>query len=339
MEIKRYPKLTEIGSKRAQTVMGNNTELYDGVPYGGYYTQDEMRDIVKYAAERYITIIPEIDMPGHMLGALAAYPEYGCTGGPYKVAERWGVFDDILCAGNPKTYEFVNNILDELLDIFRSKYIHLGGDEAPRTRWKACPRCQAEIKRLNLKGSNGFSAEAQLQSHFMNMIAQHLATKGRNIIGWDEILEGDVAPGSTVMSWRGIDGGMEAVKRGLDAIMSPNTYYYLDYYQTKAHRMTLIGGDLPVEKVYSYNPVPDDASDALKQHVKGVQVNLWTEYVMGRDLALYQLLPRLAAMAETGWTENAKKDLASFKQREGKLNQLYHHYDWKACQEMFKEKK
>lgn len=339
VEIKRYPKLTEIGSKRAQTVMGNNTELYDGVPYGGYYTQDEMRDIVKYAAERYITIIPEIDMPGHMLGALAAYPEYGCTGGPYKVAERWGVFDDILCAGNPKTYEFVNNILDELLDIFPSKYIHLGGDEAPRTRWKACPRCQAEIKRLNLKGSNGFSAEAQLQSHFMNVIAQHLATKGRNIIGWDEILEGDVAPGSTVMSWRGIDGGMEAVKRGLDAIMSPNTYYYLDYYQTKAHRLTLIGGDLPVEKVYSYNPVPDDASEALKQHVKGVQVNLWTEYVMGRDLALYQLLPRLAAMAETGWTENAKKDLNSFKQRASKLNQLYHHYDWKACQEMFKEKK
>lgn len=334
-QIDRYPKLTEVGSKRAQTVIGRNTGLYDDTPYGGYYTKDDMREVVKYAAERHITVIPEIDMPGHMLGALAAYPELGCTGGPYKVAESWGVFPDILCAGNPQTYEFVNNVLDEIVDIFPSKYIHIGGDESPRDRWKECPRCQAEIKKLGLKGSNGFSAEAQLQCYFMSQVAKHLAAKGRSIIGWDEILEGDVDKGTTVMSWRGTDGGFEAAKRGLDVIMSPTTYYYIDYYQTKDNRLTLIGGYLPTEKTYSYNPVPDDATPALKTHVKGVQANLWTEYIVGRDLAFYQLLPRVAALAETGWTDNAKKNYSSFKEREAKLNMLYKHYDWKACQDIF----
>ena len=298
-QIDRYPKLTEVGSKRAQTVIGRMTGLFDETPYGGYYTKDEMREVVKYAADRYITVIPEIDMPGHMLGALAAYPELGCTGGPYKVAETWGVFPDILCAGNPKTYEFVNNVLDEIIDIFPSKYIHLGGDEAPRARWKTCPRCQAEIKRLGLKGSNGFPAEAQLQAHFMN----------------------------------------QAAKRGLDAIMTPTTYYYLDFYQRPDNRMILIGNMLPVETTYGYNPVPDDAAPELKKHVKGVQANLWTEYIIGRDLAFFQLLPRVAAMAETGWTENDKKDFASFKERETRLNELYKHFGWKTCQDLYKEKK
>ena len=338
-QIDRYPKLTEVGSKRAQTVIGRMTGLYDETPYGGYYTKDEMREVVKYAAERYITVIPEIDMPGHMLGALAAYPELGCTGGPYKVAETWGVFPDILCAGNPKTYEFVNNVLDEIVDIFQSNYIHLGGDVAPRAGCKTCPRFHAEIKRLGLQGSNGFSAEAQLQAHFMNQVAKHLAEKGRNIIGWDEILEGDVDKGTTVMSWRGVNGGIEAAKRGLDAIMSPTNYYYLDYYQRADNSMTLIGGFLPVETTYGYNPVPDDASPELKKHVKGVQTNLWTEYVIGRDLAFFQLLPRVAAMAETAWTENSKKDFASFKEREGRLNQLYKYFGWKTCQDLYKEKK
>lgn len=339
VQIDRYPKLTEIGSKRAQTVIGRMTGLYDDTPYGGYYTKDEMREVVKYAADRYITVIPEIDMPGHMLGALAAYPELGCTGGPYKVAEQWGVFPDILCAGNPKTYEFVNNVLDEIVDIFPSKYIHIGGDEAPRVRWQHCPRCQAEIKRLGLKGSNGFSAEAQLQAYFMNQVAKHLESKGRNIIGWDEILEGDVDKGTTVMSWRGVNGGIEAAKRGLDAIMTPTTYYYLDFYQKPDNRMILIGNMLPVETTYSYNPVPDDAAPELKKHVKGVQANLWTEYIIGRDLAFFQILPRVAAMAETAWTENNKKDFASFKTRETRLNELYKHFGWKTCQELYKEKK
>jgi len=338
-QIDRYPKLTEVGSKRAQTVIGRMTGLFDETPYGGYYTKDEMREVVKYAADRYITVIPEIDMPGHMLAALAAYPELGCTGGPYKVAEQWGVFPDILCAGHPETYEFVNNVLDEIIEIFPSKYIHIGGDEAPRTRWQQCPRCQAEIKHLGLKGSNGFSAEAQLQAHFMNKVAKHLESKGRNIIGWDEILEGDVDKGTTVMSWRGVNGGIEAAKRGLDAIMTPVNYYYLDYYQRKDNTMTLIGGFLPVETTYGYNPVPDDAAPELKKHVKGVQANLWTEYVIGRDLAFFQLLPRVAAMAETGWTENDKKDFASFKARETRLNELYKHFGWKTCQDLYKEKK
>lgn len=337
-QIDRYPKLIEVGSKRDQTVVGHNSPVFDGTPYGGHYTKEDMKEIVKYAAERYITVIPEIDMPGHMLGALAAYPELGCTGGPYKVAQQWGVFDDILCAGNPKTYEFVNNVLDEIIEIFPSKYIHLGGDEAPRKRWKECPRCQAEIKRLDLKGANGFSAEAQLQGHFLSKVAKHLESKGRHIIGWDEILEGDVEPGTTVMSWRGVAGGITAANRGLDAIMSPTDYYYLDYYQNKSRKLLLIGGNLPVEKTYSYNPVPDDATPALKKHVKGVQVNLWTEYIGCKELAEYQLLPRLAAMAETGWTENSKKDYNSFKQREGKLNQLYKQFGWKACQDMFENK-
>ena len=315
------------------------TGLFDETPYGGYYTKDEMREVVKYAADRYITVIPEIDMPGHMLAALAAYPELGCTGGPYKVAEQWGVFPDILCAGHPETYEFVNNVLDEIIEIFPSKYIHIGGDEAPRTRWQHCPRCQAEIKRLGLKGSNGFSAEAQLQAHFMNQVAKHLESKGRNIIGWDEILEGDVDKGTTVMSWRGVNGGIEAAKRGLDAIMTPTTYYYLDFYQKPDNRMILIGNMLPVEKTYSYNPVPDDAAPEMKKHVKGVQANLWTEYIIGRDLAFFQLLPRVAAMAETGWTENDKKDFASFKARETRLNELYKHFGWKTCQDLYKEKK
>ena len=337
VEIKRYPKLTEIGSKRAQTVMGNNTELYDGVPYGGYYTQDEMRDIVKYAAERYITIIPEIDMPGHMLGALAAYPEYGCTGGPYKVAERWGVFDDILCAGNPKTYEFVNNILDELLDIFPSKYIHIGGDEAPRDRWKNCPRCQAEIKRLGFKGAPGTSPEAQLRIHFMNQVAQYLAQKGRSVIGWDEILEGDLDKSATVMSWRGVKGGLQAVERGLDVVMTPRDFCYLNYYQNKDRNLLLRDAELFIDKAYAYDPVPADASPALKQHVKGIQGNLWTEYVISRDLAFYQLLPRAAAIAETGWTENDKKDFASFKQRMRNLNARYKQFGWNTCQDIYKK--
>ena len=339
VQIDRYPRLAEVGSKRAQTVIGRMTGLYDDTPYGGCYTKEDMREVVKYAADRYITVIPEIDMPGHMLGALAAYPELGCTGGPYQVAEKWGVFPDILCAGNPKTYEFVYNVLDELLEIFPSKYIHLGGDEAPRDRWKTCPRCQAEIRRLGLKGANGFPAEAQLQAYFMNRVAKHLAEKGRNIIGWDEILEGDADKGTTVMSWRGVAGGQEAARRGLDAVMSPTSYYYLDYYQTKNDALTLIGGLLPVETTYGYNPVPDDAAPELKQHIKGVQANLWTEYIFGRDLAFYQLLPRTAAMAETGWTENARKDFSSFKKREARLNLLYRHFGWKACQELFKEEK
>lgn len=344
MEVKKYPKLTQMGAVRQQTLVGHyGSGLFDKTPYGEgmYYTQEQMREIVDYAAKRYITVIPEIDMPGHMLGALHAYPELGCTGGPYKVAEEWGVFPDILCAGKEETFKFVEDVLDELCDIFPSKTIHLGGDEAPRTRWEKCPLCQKRIKDLNITGKNGFSAEAQLQVYFLNRVAKYLKGKGRNVIGWDEILEGDdIDPATTVMSWRGVEGGKIASDRGLNVIMSPTTYYYLDYYQTKdKSTFVLIGGDLPVEKTYGYNPVPDDASANLKKHVLGVQANLWTEYVPNASLAEYMLLPRLAAMAETGWTANDKKDFNSFKQREGNLTKLYDTKGWYYCKEAWQQDK
>ena len=337
VQIDRYPKLTEVGSKRARTVIGRITGIYDEIPHGGFYTKDEMRDIVNYAADRYITIIPEIDVPGHTQSVLASYPELGCTGGPYKVGETWGVFPDILCAGNPKTNEFVHNVLDEVLDIFPSKYNHIGGDEAPRDRWKNCPRCQAEIKRLGFKGAPGTSPEAQLRIHFMNQVAQYLAQKGRSVIGWDEILEGDLDKSATVMSWRGVKGGLQAVERGLDVVMTPRDFCYLNYYQNKDRNLLLRDAELFIDKAYAYDPVPADASPALKQHVKGIQGNLWTEYVISRDLAFYQLLPRAAAIAETGWTENDKKDFASFKQRMRNLNARYKQFGWNTCQDIYKK--
>lgn len=339
VEIKKYPKLTEIGSKRAQTVIGHNSPVYDETPYGGYFTQDELREIVKYAADRYITVIPEIDMPGHMRAALAAYPEYGCTGGPYTVAEEWGVFDEILCAGKEETFTFVQNILDEIMDIFPSKVIHIGGDEAPRTEWQKCPRCQKRIEELNLQGRDGFSKEAQLQGYFMNRISKYLASKGRTVIGWDELLEGDVDPGTTIMSWRGTEGGIKATERGLNVVMSPTTYHYFDYYQNKDQSIRLIGGYLPIETVYSYDPVPADASAEMKKHVIGTQANLWTEYITCRHLAEYQLLPRLAAMSETAWSDNSKKDFNSFREREKKLAKLYDKFDWTYAKDMWKEEK
>jgi hexosaminidase len=340
IEIKKYPKLTEIGSKRAQTVVGHNSPVYDETPYGPFfYTQEELREIVKYAADRYITVIPEIDMPGHMRAALAAYPEFGCTGGPYTVAEEWGVFDEILCAGKEETCSFLQDILDEILDIFPSKVIHIGGDEAPRTEWKKCPRCQKRIEEQNLQGRNGFSKEAQLQCYFMNRISKYLASKGRTVIGWDELLEGDVDPGTTIMSWRGTEGGEQAAARGLNAVMAPTPYHYFDHYQNKDQSIRLIGGYIPIEKVYSYNPVPDDASVEMKKHIIGVQANLWTEYITCSQLAEYQLLPRMAAMCETAWSDNSKKDFNSFREREKKLTKLYDKFKWTYAKDMWKQEK
>ena len=340
IEIKKYPKLTEIGSKRAQTVVGHNSPVYDETPYGPFfYTQEELREIVKYAADRYITVIPEIDMPGHMRAALAAYPEFGCTGGPYTVAEEWGVFDEILCAGKEETFSFLQDILDEILDIFPSKVIHIGGDEAPRIEWKKCPRCQKRIEEQNLQGRNCFSKEAQLQCYFMNRISKYLASKGRAVIGWDELLEGDVDPGTTIMSWRGTEGGEQAAARGLNAVMAPTPYHYFDHYQNKDQSIRLIGGYIPIEKVYSYNPVPDDASVEMKKHIIGVQANLWTEYITCSQLAEYQLLPRMAAMCETAWSDNSKKDFNSFREREKKLTKLYDKFKWTYAKDMWKQEK
>ena len=233
IEIKKYPKLAEIASQRKETVIGRNSGKYDGKPYGGFYTQEQAKEIVAYAAERYITVIPEIDLPGHMQAALTAYPELGCTGGPYEVWTQWGVSENVLCAGNDKTIQFVKDVLAEIVEIFPSEYIHVGGDECPKTVWAKCPKCQARIKALGLKSDSRHTKEERLQSYVIHEAEAFLATKGRKMIGWDETLEGGLAPGATVMSWRGEGGGIEAAKQGHDVVMTPNTYLYFDYYQSK----------------------------------------------------------------------------------------------------------
>ena len=324
IEIKKYPKLTEIGSQRSRTVIGRNTQEYDNTPYGGFYTQEEAKEIVKYAQERYITIIPEVDLPGHMLAALAAYPEMGCTGGPYEVCPRWGVFEDVLCIGNDKTMQFLEDVMSEIIEIFPSEYVHIGGDEAPRDRWKECPKCQARIKAEGLKADKNHTAEDRLQSYCMTRIEKFLNSKGRRIIGWDEILEGDVAPNATVMSWRGASGGIKAAQMGHDVIMTPNTYCYFDYYQTADTKDEPlgIGGYVPIEKVYSLDPT-FDLNEEQKKHIIGAQANLWTEYITTTEHVEYMVLPRMAALAEVQWTQPEKKDFKDFTKRLARLMKFY----------------
>ena len=324
IEIKKYPKLTEIGAWRDRTVIGRNTEEYDNTRYGGFYTQEQAKEIVKYAGERYITVIPEVDLPGHMLAALAAYPEMGCTGGPYEVCPRWGVFEDVLCIGNEKSMQFLEDVMAEIIDIFPSKYIHIGGDEAPRTRWEKCPKCQARIRTEKLKADKNHTAEDRLQSYCMTRIEKLLNSKGRQIIGWDEILEGDVAPNATVMSWRGSAGGIKAAQLGHDVIMTPNDYCYFDYYQSEdtRHEPFAIGGFVPLEKVYSLNPTASLTEEQAK-HILGTQANLWTEYIPTSEQVEYMVLPRMAALAEVQWTQLEKKDYTNFTTRLAGLIGLY----------------
>lgn len=325
LEIKSRPLLTELGSKRGGTVIGHNSGVYDSIPYGGFYTQDEAREIVRYAAERYITVIPEIDLPGHMLGALKAYPYLGCTGGPYEVWQQWGISDDVLCAGNDSTYRLIDDVLSEVVEIFPSEYIHVGGDECPKTRWKDCPKCQAKIKELGLKADEHGSPEEKLQSYVIHHASDFLASKGRKMIGWDETLEGGLAPGAIVMSWRGESGGIEAAKRGHDVIMTPNTYLYFDYYQSqdRENEPDAIGGYLPVEKVYSYEPMPSALTPEEAKHIIGVQANLWTEYIPTFAQVQYMELPRMAALADVQWS-TAPKDYKAFSER---VRRMFNHYD------------
>ncbi len=326
IEIKKYPLLTQIGSKRAQTVIGHNSGKYDGKPYGGFYTQKQIRDIVKYAADRYITIVPEIDLPGHMQAALAAYPDMGCTGGPYEVWQKWGVSDNVLCAGNDKTLTFIDNVLKEITQLFPSKYIHVGGDECPKIQWQKCPKCQARIKALNLEAKDGHSAEERLQSYIITHASNYLKSLGRNTIGWDEILEGGLAEGATVMSWRGESGGIAAAKQHHDVVMTPNSYLYFDYYQSldKANEPLAIGGYLPLETVYSYEPMPKELTADEARHIIGVQANIWTEYMPTFKQMQYMALPRLAALSEVQWSQPALKDYNSFTNR---LTEFTHLYD------------
>lgn len=325
IEIKAYPKLTVIGSQRKQTVVGRNTGEYDGKPHGGFYTQEEIRDIVKYAQDRYITVIPEIDLPGHMLAALAAYPELGCTGGPYKVAGSWGVFDDVLCPGKEETFTFLESVLSEVIELFPSEYIHIGGDECPKVRWEECPNCQTRIKELNLKDKEGHKAEHYLQSYVTARIEKFLNDKGKSIIGWDEILEGELAPNATVMSWRGMEGGIQAAQMGHDVIMTPTTYCYFDYYQTQNtdEEPLAIGGYVPIEKVYSFEPAPDILTDGQKARILGLQANLWTEYIETPDYVEYMIMPRIAALSEVQWVKPEKKNYEAFLTRLPGLLNLY----------------
>lgn len=325
IEIKKYPKLTEIGSQRSRTVIGRNTQEYDNTPYGGFFTQKEAKEIVKYAQERYITVIPEVDLPGHMLAALAAYPEMGCTGGPYEVCPRWGIFEDVLCIGNDQTMQFLEDVMNEIIEIFPSKYVHIGGDEAPRTRWEKCPKCQARIKTEGLKADKNHTAEDRLQSYCMTRIEEFLNSKGRQIIGWDEILEGDVAPNATVMSWRGMEGGIKAAQLGHDVIMTPTSFCYFDYYQTADTKDEPlgIGGYVPIEKVYSLEPVPAVLTEEQSKHILGAQANLWTEYIHSSEHVEYMVLPRMAALAEVQWTQPEKKDFKDFTKRLARLMKFY----------------
>ena len=285
-----------------------------------------MKELVKYAAERNITIIPEIDLPGHMVAVLATYPKLGCTGGPYKVRETWGVAEDVLCAGNDETYDFIKNILEEVTEIFPSEYIHIGGDECPKNSWKKCPKCQAKIKALGIKGDAKHTAEEYLQSHIITFAEEVLAKKGRKMIGWDEILEGGLAPNATVMSWRGIGGAIEAAKSNHDAIMTPMSFCYFDFYQTdKTDKEPLaIGNYLPVERVYSFNPYPEALNKEQQKHILGVQANIWTEYIQTFKHVEYMALPRMAALAEVQWVTPSKpKNYQEFLQRLMRLLPIY----------------
>ncbi len=337
IEIKKHPELTKIGSQRDETVIGRNTGKFDGKPYGGYYTQEEVKDIVAYAQKKFITIIPEVDLPGHMLAALTTYPNLGCTGGTYKVSGEWGVFDDVLCAGNDSTYTFLEDVYSEIIDLFPSKYIHIGGDECPKTRWKACPKCQAKIKAEGLKADDKHSAEDKLQSYVISRIEKFLNSKGRQIIGWDEILEGGLAPNATVMSWRGMEGAVTAAKQHHDAIMTPTSHLYFDYYQTRdtQDEPLAFGGYVPIEKVYGFEPVPAELNADEQKYIIGVQANLWTEYIPDSKQVEYMILPRMAALAEVQWTEPAKKDFAAFLPRLNKLLKLYDRLDYNYAKHIF----
>lgn len=323
IEIKKYPKLTEVGGFRNGTIIGRYPgKGNDSIRYGGFYTQDEVKEIVAYAAKRYIEVIPEIEMPGHASAALAAYPYLGCTGGPYKVQETWGVFNDVFCAGNDSVFNFLQDVLDEVIPLFPAKYVHIGGDECPKESWKQCPKCQRRIKEHGLKD------EHELQSYFIQRMEKYINGKGKTIIGWDEILEGGLAPNALVMSWRGEKGGIEAAKQNHDVIMTPGSHVYLDHSQTKNEDSVTIGGYTTVQKIYSYEPVPKELTAAEAKHVLGAQGNVWTEYMKNTKKVEYMIFPRASALSEVLWSPKEQRNWADFEKR---LQKQFKRYDlWGA---------
>ena len=306
IEIRKYPKLTQLGSVRSGSQLGRSSES-DGIPYGGFYTREQAREIVAYASARYVNVIPEIEMPGHSIAALTAYPSLSCTGGPFKVRSEWGVADDILCAGNDSSFIFVQDVLGEIMDIFPSEYIHIGGDEAPKTRWKSCPKCQARIR------AEGLKDEMDLQSYFIRRVEKFLNSKGRKLIGWDEILEGGLPPEATVMSWRGIQGGIDAARQNHDVIMTPVDNCYFDYYQADpATEPLAIGGFLSLKTVYNYEPTPPVLNPEQARHILGAQGNLWTEYITSPQMVEYMAYPRAIALAEVNWSPKESRNWDDF---------------------------
>ena len=328
-EVKALPELAEKGSVREQTVIGPgaSTGIYDGMRYGGYYTQEECRDIISYAAERYINIVPEIDLPGHMQSALHVFPNLGCTGGPYPVKTYWGVSREVLCGGNPQTLTFLKTVLGEICDVFPSKFIHIGGDECPKDRWRKCDKCQAKIRELGIKDDGKHSPENQLQTYINHEMELFLAERGRAMVGWDEIMEGGLTQDAVVMSWRGIKGGIGAARQHHRVIMSPNVYTYIDHPQLKDYGKqprTTDSYSVSACKIYSFEPVvPDSLTAEEQKYIIGVQANLWTEHVAYPEHAFYQLLPRLGAMSEVQWCRPEQKDFENLKARLPRLQKLY----------------
>ena len=317
IEILKYPLLTQLGSIRFKSMVGHFSEhRFDDKFYKGFYTQDEIRDVIAYALKRHVTIIPEIEMPGHSLAALAAYPQYSCTGGRFNVATQWGGFDDVLCPSKEETYQFVEEILDEIIALFPSKYIHIGGDECSKVRWKKCPNCRAFMLQ------EGMQDESELQSYFTRRIEQFLNFYGKKLIGWDEILEGGLAPNAAVMSWRGTEGGIAAAKEQHNVVMCPGSYCYFDHYQGDPKNEPLaIGGYTTVEKVYSYNPIPIELTPEESKFILGAQGNVWTEYINTPQEVEYMAMPRMAALAEVVWGTSKPDDYPNFQTR------LIKHFD------------
>jgi hexosaminidase len=335
IEIKQYPKLTEVGAYRNRTLEGRYTSpekrKWDNTRYGGFYTQKEIKEVVDYAQKRFVTVIPEIELPGHAVAALTSYPELSCTGGPFEVEGLWGVFNDIYCP-KEKTFQFLENVLSEVAALFPSPYIHIGGDEAPKLRWKNCAHCQALIKKEGLKD------EHELQSYFVTRIEKFVESKGKRIIGWDEILEGGLAPNATVMSWRGEEGGIDAARQRHDVIMSPTSYAYLDYYQADPKTQPwAIGGFVPLWKTYSYNPTPSVLTPEEAKHILGFQGNIWTEYISTTSHLEYMAFPRGAAVAEVGWSPNEKKNYPDFKARVIQQFKRYDGIGWNYCDAVLTE--
>ena len=345
IEIKKWPKLISVGSQRTGTIIGTNSDIDDGIPYGGYYTQEEAREIVAYAAARHITVIPEIDMPGHMLAALASYPELGCTGGPYQVGHYWGVYKDVLCVSNERVYQFVEDVLTEIMDIFPSEVIHIGGDETPTEKWLQCPKCQALQKQLpaSQQAAEDFepltSKLSPLQAHFTKRVFDFLTSKSRRALGWDEILDGSPQD-AMIMSWRGTEPGAKAAETGHDVVMTPTTFCYFDYQQVEDTQFepSRCGGFIPIEKVYSLDPAPDSLSVTAREHILGAQANLWTEYMTNEAMVEYQALPRMSALSEVQWTLPERKNYEAFKERLTRLTALFELYHYQYAKHLWPDR-